>query len=94
MRRCPKCGYGEGINWPEILLMLALMVMWAAFWGLALTKPGAHASRVYFYAVSGSMGLLPAALYWKLVKETKDKIEYLKLHSGSDRESQVSEPSQ
>ena len=78
MQKCPKCGYNEGLDWPGILMILAFCIV-TIVGGISGVK------SVQLSAAVG-MFLLTASTFWRMVRQDRNRVEYLKSHPvGTER---------
>ena len=73
MQKCPKCGYSDGADWPAMLLIAAFILVDVVAWMSGVPK----AVRL---ALSGGTLLLVASFWWRALRETRNRVEYLKSH--------------
>ncbi len=73
MRRCPKCGYREGPDWPAVLWVLAFGFLYVVF--IASDAP-----RGYRLMGFVAFLLFLAGTAWKAFRDDRSRREYLKLH--------------
>jgi|HubBroStandDraft_6_1064221.scaffolds.fasta_scaffold117748_3 membrane protein implicated in regulation of membrane protease activity len=71
MQKCPKCGYSEGFDWPNLFSFLALVVLSLGVEFLSASKT----LRFLCFAVFCSMVLV--SILWRRVREKKNRERYL-----------------
>jgi hypothetical protein len=79
MKRCPKCGYREGFDWPSLLVGLAFLFLYAMF----TVVVGDYIPKNYRWMVMLALLLFLAGEFWKSRREKKCHEEYLKLNPPS-----------
>ena len=78
MQRCPKCGYRERYDWPAILSVIAFGVLYMVF-----TAVAPQVSRSYRVSALVAFGLFLAANVWNMLRNEKNRREYLKVEGMS-----------
>jgi hypothetical protein len=78
MQRCPKCGYREGTEWPWILCIAAVSVLYMAFI-LAIDRELRDVLNVRWVGLVAYL-LFGAAMTWRGFREKRYHKEYLALH--------------
>jgi hypothetical protein len=73
VQRCPKCGYREKYDWPAILSVIAFCVLYVGFGGME-----EHVSRNNRLVGLGAFLLFLAASAWGMLRNEKNRREYLK----------------
>jgi len=75
MKRCPKCGYKEGIDWPYVLEVVAFGFLLMVF---ILTAD--FAPRGYRLAGLAAFFLFTIAGTWSGIRSARNDREYRKVH--------------
>ena len=78
MQRCPKCGYRERYDWPAMLSVVAFGLLYMVF-----TAVAPQVSRSYRLWALVCFGLFLAANAWNMLRNEKNRREYLKVESMS-----------
>jgi hypothetical protein len=77
MQRCPKCGYRDSVDWPAILSIAAVSFLYMVF-----MVAGDFVPKGYRLLGLVAYLLFLAATAWRALRNSRDKREYLKLHSS------------
>jgi hypothetical protein len=88
MQKCPRCGYDEGVDWPEKLIYLAFAILWVGF-----AFPD-HVSRRLELLRIVAMALWLAGVIWKSSRYKKLQREHEKLHQAGLKDHLKASPSQ
>jgi hypothetical protein len=75
MQRCPKCGYREGTDWPWILCVVAVSVLYIAF----VLAADQQLKSVRLTGVLAYV-LVAAAATWRGLREKRNRKLYSELH--------------
>ena len=78
MQRCPKCGYQE-TDWPAIFAIVAFATLNCVF--ILTTDHPPMGLRIVGLAANVTFW---AALTWRIVRDWKNRREYLKDHPSAD----------
>ena len=76
MQKCPKCGYSEGTDWPWILCIVAVTLLYFAF--IFRAEPTLKES-IRWMGLAAYLFFL-AATTWKGLREKRSHKEYLNVH--------------
>ena len=77
MQRCPKCGYREGRDWPLLLIVAGLGIVYCTF----ILGVDSALKELQFVALVGWL-LSLAGIVWYVVRKNRTYREYMKLHSS------------
>jgi hypothetical protein len=71
MRKCPKCGYSEGFDWPDLFSFLALAVLSLGVEFLSASK------RLRLLCFAVVCFLVVVSIFWRRVRKERNRARYL-----------------
>ncbi len=75
MQKCPKCGYDEGRQWPQIIVILSFNLLFVVYIVSADFAPRNWRFIGMIAFVGYSVGTT-----WGMLRRSRAQAEYLKLH--------------
>ena len=75
MQKCPKCGYDEGADWPQIMMLLSFYLLFVVYIVSADFAP----RNWRFIGMTAFLGFSVGQM-WGMLRRSRAQAEYLKLH--------------